>query len=145
VSTEEARRSGVIQLDRVVTGSEFVARHHRSFRKITMAIKDLTKCERHIFLCSGSSCTENGATELIHTIREEIRLQGLHDCIHTTKTLCNGRCDDGPIVIIQPDGIWYRHVGANKAQRIVDEHLKNDRPIADLVLYRWGHSTLEDE
>lgn len=110
-----------------------------------MAIKDLTKCERHLFLCNGSSCAENGAAEVTQTLRDEIRALGLHDRIHTTKTMCNGRCDDGPIVIVQPDGIWYKHVGTKAAKQIAYQHLKNDRPVRELVLYRWGDNELPIE
>jgi hypothetical protein len=42
-----------------------------------MAIKDLTKCARHLFLCNGSSCSENGAAEVTQTLRDEIRALGL--------------------------------------------------------------------
>jgi (2Fe-2S) ferredoxin len=110
-----------------------------------MAIKDLTKCKRHLFLCNGSSCAENGAAEVTQPLRDEIRALGLHDQIHTTKTMCNGRCDDGPIVIVQPDGIWYKHVGKKAAKQIVYQHLKNDRPLSEMVLYQWGDSTIRHE
>ncbi len=110
-----------------------------------MAIKDLTQCERHLFLCNGSSCLENGAAEITTLIREEIRSLGLHDRVHTTKTLCNGRCDDGPIVIVAPDSIWYKYVGTRAAKQIVYQHLKNNRPVEEQVLYRWGSETLQTD
>ena len=109
-----------------------------------MAIKDLTKCEKHLFLCNGSSCSENGAEDVIKTIRDEIRAHGLHDQIHTTRTLCNGRCDDGPIVIVEPEGLWYKQVGIKGAKKIVYDHLKNNRPIKDQILYQWGDASIQD-
>lgn len=110
-----------------------------------MAIKDLTKCARHLFLCNGSSCAENGAAEVTQTLRDEIRALSLDNQIHTTKTMCNGRCDDGPIVIVQPDGIWYKHVGKKTAKQIAYQHLKNDRVLNEFVLYRWGDEELHTD
>ena len=83
-----------------------------------MTIKDLTRVERHLFLCNGSSCAARGAAESTTALREEIHARGLDECVHTTKTLCNGRCDDGPVVIVQPDGLWYKYVDPTAARRI---------------------------
>ncbi len=64
--------------------------------------------------------------------------------MHTTKTLCNGRCDDGPIVIVQPDGLWYKHVDPSAARRLVAEHLEGGTPVHAQVLYVWGEPGLDD-
>ena len=64
-----------------------------------MAIKDLTKVISHLFLCNGSSCKKNDGEHVTNSFREAIADAGLHETVHTTKTLCSGRCDDGPIVI----------------------------------------------
>jgi (2Fe-2S) ferredoxin len=107
-----------------------------------MAIKDLTKVKKHLFICNSGSCNQNGAAETTKTIREEIKKCGLHDQIHTSKTMCNGRCDDGTIVIVMPDNIWYKNVSAKVGKKIVYEHLKNDKPIEDFVLWRFGNDEI---
>lgn len=109
-----------------------------------MAIKDLTKVKRHLFICNGGSCTQNGAVEATRTIREEIVKCGLHDRIHTTKTMCNGRCDDGTIVIVMPDNIWYKNVSSKVGKKIVYDHLKNENPLEDFILWRFGDSQMND-
>ena len=109
-----------------------------------MAIKDLTRVERHLFLCNGSSCAARGAAESTTALREEIHARGLDECVHTTKTLCNGRCDDGPVVIVQPDGLWYKYVDPTAARRIVAEHLKAGAAVDAHVLYVWGDPAIDD-
>lgn len=108
-----------------------------------MAIKDLTQVSHHLFLCNGSSCSDRGAAATTVAIREEIHLCGLHDGLHTTKTLCNGRCDDGPVVIVQPDGVWYRQVTPTIGRRIVREHLRDGVSVDSQVLYQWGDDHLD--
>jgi len=109
-----------------------------------VAIKDLTQVSRHLFLCNGSSCAARGAAATTAALREEIHARGLDEQLHTTKTLCNGRCDDGPIVIVQPDGLWYKYVDPTLARRIVTEHLQSGQPVDTHVLYVWGAPALDD-
>jgi (2Fe-2S) ferredoxin len=108
-----------------------------------MAIKDLTRVQQHLLLCNGSSCAGHGAAASTLALRDAISAAGLHEAVHTTRTMCNGRCDDGPIVIVQPDGIWYKHVDEATARRIVAEHVVGGCPVDTHVLYRWGADTLD--
>lgn len=61
----------------------------------------------HILLCNGRSCTKNGAENITNAVREEICKKELESDVHTTKTLCNGQCQQGAIVIVYPSGHWY--------------------------------------
>jgi (2Fe-2S) ferredoxin len=67
---------------------------------------------------------------------------GLADEVHTTKTLCNGRCKDGPIVISQPDGIWFKKMVKEEAEGFVREYLVEQFVPPDKVLYQYGQSTI---
>lgn len=108
-----------------------------------MAIKDLTLVKKHLFLCNGGSCKLLGAEESTAAIRSAITECGLSDEIHTTKTLCNGRCKDGPIVIAQPDGIWFKMMGKEKADAFVKEFLVEQQIPKDKVLYKYGADTIQ--
>ncbi len=110
-----------------------------------MAIKDLTKIKKHLFLCNGSSCKLLGAEESTAAIRSAIEDSGLSGEIHTTRTLCNGRCKDGPIVISIPDGIWFRKMGKEKAKDFVSNFLVGQTVPKDEVLYEYGHYTINTE
>jgi (2Fe-2S) ferredoxin len=108
-----------------------------------MAIKDLSLVKKHLFLCNGGSCKLLGAEESTAAIRSAIADWGLSDEVHTTKTLCNGRCNDGPIIIAMPDGIWFRKMGKEKAAMFVKEFLLQDQLPQDMVLYKYGSSTIQ--
>ena len=103
-----------------------------------MAIKDLTLIKTHLFFCNGGTCKNKGAEESTSEIRKMISRAGLSDSVHTSKTLCNGRCKDGPIVISQPDGIWFKHITYDKAEAFVNEYLLNGKAPYNLRLFRYG-------
>jgi len=103
-----------------------------------MAIKDLRLVKTHMFICNGGSCKLNGAEESTSIIRKTITDNGLTDNVHTTKTMCNGRCKDGPIVISMPKGIWFKQIDPSKAAAFVCAHLLSTADIDDQILYHYG-------
>jgi (2Fe-2S) ferredoxin len=108
-----------------------------------MAIKDLTKIKKHLFLCAGGSCKLLGSEEAASAVRLAISERGLADEIHTTKTLCHGRCKDGPIIISQPDGIWFKQMGKEKADAFVGEFLVRQTVPREHVLYVYGWESID--
>lgn len=103
-----------------------------------MAIKELTQIKKHLFLCNGQSCKLLGGEESTVAIRAAIADEGILEAIHTTKTLCNGRCKDGPIVIAQPDGFWFKKMTKDKAVSFVKNFLVENTVNPDDVLYKYG-------
>lgn len=80
-----------------------------------MATWNLSGTQQHMLICNGSTCTRHGAEEVTQEIRETITKKGADGRIHTTRTRCNGRCDDGCVVIVYPQGVWYGGVTAEDA------------------------------
>ncbi|MGJ7923076.1 (2Fe-2S) ferredoxin domain-containing protein [Neobacillus sp. LXY-4] len=91
-----------------------------------MATWDLSNTMHHILICNGSSCNGNGAESLTHAIRKEISDRDLDDTIHTTRTLCNGRCHDKCVVINYPKGTWYKDLKPEDVTHFVDCLLVNE-------------------
>jgi (2Fe-2S) ferredoxin len=91
---------------------------------------ELTGVKKHLLICNGATCVKNGGKEVAKSIREEIKRQGLSAEVHTTLTLCNGRCEEGSIVISYPDGHWYKKMtpesGAELVQKLVGQELLED-------------------
>ena len=58
--------------------------------------------------------------------------------VKRTRTGCVAACTGGPIVAVQPDGIWYYNVTDKNIDRIIAEHLQNGRVVEELVFHRNG-------
>lgn len=115
---------------------------HKTY--LTMDIRNLKNIKKHIFFCNGEACSLNGAAEVTKAIRQEIKKQGLHGCIHTTKTLCNSRCHDAAIVIVYPNNEWYKNMHPSDAQDFVQNVIINDKGFHKL-LYKQGEDTIHSQ
>lgn len=100
---------------------------------------DLAGVSTHFLLCNGKSCTRKGAEEVTLTIRKTIGNCGLTNYVHTTKTLCNGQCQYGPIVVVYPRGDWYGSMTPALANELVLEVVQQ-RHFVKNRLYRYGQN-----
>jgi (2Fe-2S) ferredoxin len=58
--------------------------------------------------------------------------------IHTTRTRCNGRCKDACVVVVYPEGVWYKAACPDLAKKIVQDHLVDGKVVEDSVIYTYN-------
>jgi sirohydrochlorin cobaltochelatase len=88
--------------------------------------------EKHVAVCTNQTCAADGSPAVLERLRQEARDSDACD-VRITRSSCLGRCGDGPIVTVYPDGIWYGGVDTDDAERIVSSHLDRDRIVSDIV------------
>ena len=62
----------------------------------------------HLMLCAGTGCVSNGSFRLQSALKQELAKHDLQDEIDVVMTGCNGFCAQGPVMVVQPDGIFYQ-------------------------------------
>ncbi len=92
------------------------------------------KDQRRILVCQGTGCISGKADAVHEALDAEVKRQGL-DSVAVDFTGCHGFCEQGPNVVIEPDGIFYTHVQSEDAAEVVTEHLVNGRPV-ERLFYR---------
>ncbi|MDI6736738.1 MAG: NADH-quinone oxidoreductase subunit NuoF [bacterium] len=87
----------------------------------------------NIMLCTGTECVNKGALEIKKALEEEVKKRGLEDEVVVIPTSCDGFCNAGPIMIVQPDGIFYQQVKVEHIPHLVEEHFLKGRPVKSLI------------
>jgi NADH:ubiquinone oxidoreductase subunit F (NADH-binding)/(2Fe-2S) ferredoxin/NAD-dependent dihydropyrimidine dehydrogenase PreA subunit len=87
----------------------------------------------HLLVCAGTGCVACRSFEIREELEKEIVKQGLQDEVKVVTTGCQGFCERGPIVIVQPDGIFYQRLVAADIPHLVTEHLLKGRPVKKLM------------
>lgn len=96
--------------------------------------------EKHIFICSNQKgegkacCGEAAGMELVATFKEKLKARGLQGKIRAQRSGCLDACSNGPALVIYPEGTYYGRVKVSDVDRIIEEHILNDRVVTDLEL-----------
>lgn len=95
---------------------------------------------RHVLVCTGGFCSpDRKGRELYAMLPELLDRENLlfgPRRVKRGETPCLGVCSGGPIVVVYPEGIWYRHVTPKVLDRIVTEHLRDGKVVDEFVFFR---------
>lgn len=96
--------------------------------------------KRHLLVCVGPRCTEEGESQaLFEMLGAKFKAAGIdsgENRVKRTRTHCFATCKSGPVMCVQPDGIWYYNVTEANLDRIIQEHFVNDQPVEELIYHR---------
>jgi NADH:ubiquinone oxidoreductase subunit F (NADH-binding)/(2Fe-2S) ferredoxin/NAD-dependent dihydropyrimidine dehydrogenase PreA subunit len=87
----------------------------------------------HLLVCAGTGCVSTGSFKIKEALEKEIKAKGLDKEVQVVATGCNGFCERGPIVMVQPDGIFYQLLKLEDVPLLVEEHLLKGRPVKKLM------------
>lgn len=91
----------------------------------------------HLLVCRGPRCGARGSEHTASAIKEALRDNELgDDDVLVTQTGCLFPCNHGPVLAVQPDGVWYGPVGEPEVPAIVSGHLCGGGPVQRLRLPR---------
>ncbi|MCD6384274.1 NADH-quinone oxidoreductase subunit NuoF [Candidatus Sumerlaeota bacterium] len=83
----------------------------------------------NLMICTGTACVSNRAFDIIEALEKEIKKHNLDAEVAIVPTGCNGFCAQGPIVVVQPDGIFYQRLTTKDIPYLVEEHFLKGRPV----------------
>ena len=86
-----------------------------------------------ITICGGTGCIAFGMKRVRDAVAAEIESRGLGDKVTLKETGCHGFCERGPVMVIQPQDIFYQSVSPDDVPRIIDETILGGQVIEDLL------------
>jgi len=105
------------------------------------------RIQRHVFVCTGKSCSAVDSAAVRDAFERELKSRGLQygkvskgcspeGTVVLTECGSVGFCAIGAAVMVYPDGVWYAQVRAKDVPEIVEEHIVNGRVVERLALLR---------
>jgi (2Fe-2S) ferredoxin len=102
----------------------------------------VAKREHYLFVChnvrpDGSpkpSCGKRGAPEIYAALKQELSRRGLAQTLARACTCsCLDMCDDGPIIALQPENVFYGPMTVERVPAVV-EALLQGLPARELLV-----------
>jgi (2Fe-2S) ferredoxin len=100
--------------------------------------------DRHVFFCTNDrgenadrpSCARCGSAELRDYAKSRIKQLGLagQGKIRINSAGCLDRCEEGPTMVVYPEGIWYTYIDEFDLDEIIDSHLVGGKVVERLKI-----------
>jgi (2Fe-2S) ferredoxin len=104
----------------------------------------------YIFKCEQSappgvpkpSCVNQDSQDLFQHLAMKLMQKGLIATVMPIKTACLNRCQQGPVMLIEPGHHMYVELTKEKIDRIVDEHIIGEKPVEEYLIPDefWGEA-----
>ena len=91
---------------------------------------------KHLFVCTnlreeGKTCCARGGGDAIRdTLKRYVKEHGLREVVRVSRSGCQGLCEQGPNIMVFPEGAWYHHVQPEDLEVIIQTHLAPLIPVA---------------
>lgn len=98
--------------------------------------------QRHLFFCvnqrsSGKQCcAQQGAQAACDNAKSRLKSLGLHGrgLYRVSSAGCLGRCDEGPVLVVYPDGVFYRYTSQDDINEIIQSHILDGKIVGRLLI-----------
>jgi NADH:ubiquinone oxidoreductase subunit F (NADH-binding)/MinD superfamily P-loop ATPase/(2Fe-2S) ferredoxin len=91
--------------------------------------------KKRISVCCGTACRANKSLKLVDKLHTEVQRNKTD--IELITTGCQGLCQMGPVMTIEPQGYFYHKVKPDRAEDIISRTMKDEKPLWDLLFRRF--------
>ena len=99
---------------------------------------------KHLFFCCNDrgadaerpSCNQCGSAGLRDYAKVRVKAMGMSGPgkVRVNKSGCLDRCEEGPVCVVYPEGVWYTYIDEEDIDEIIESHVKNDQLVERLLL-----------
>ncbi len=96
----------------------------------------------HVFFCcnqrepGAQCCNTSGATALRAHAKSRIKSLGLagKGKVRINTSGCLDRCQEGPVIVVYPEEVWYTYIDREDIDEIIDQHLLKGKIVERLKI-----------
>ena len=96
----------------------------------------------HVFFCCNqrepgeTCCAARGANEMQQYAKQRIKALKLSGPgkVRINRAGCLDRCEEGPVIVVYPEEVWYTYVDQADIDEIIDSHILNGKPVERLKI-----------
>lgn len=98
--------------------------------------------KHHVFFCCNQRengarcCADHGAQEVRDYAKQKIKSLKMSGPgkVRINQAGCLDRCDEGPVLVVYPEAVWYTYVDHEDIDEIISEHLQQGRIVERLKI-----------
>jgi len=92
----------------------------------------------HVLVCTCQTCSKKNAETVLQVFRQKVEKQGLLSMVKVTRAGClsQGECKYGPLVVVYPEGVWYRSVTVNDVDDVIEKHLVGGQLVSRFLHFK---------
>ncbi|NLY71942.1 MAG: NADH-quinone oxidoreductase subunit NuoF [Clostridiales bacterium] len=91
--------------------------------------------KRRVLVCGGAGCVSSNCKDVKDALVEALEKNGLSESVQVLVTGCMGTCAVGPVVLVEPDDVFYTKMDSEKVNDLVARHLLNDEVVEEYTFY----------
>ena len=96
--------------------------------------------DKHVFFCCNQRdngkqcCNDAGSSRLRDYAKGRVKALKLagEGKVRINQSGCLDRCEEGPVLVVYPEAVWYTYVDQADIDEIIDEHIVNGRVVQRL-------------
>ena len=100
------------------------------------------KYQKHIFVCINEreeaakrqSCGKALGEEISARFKFLIKENKLKTKVRSQRSSCLDICEEGPTMVVYPEGIFYKNISVVDVDEIFESHILNNQPVERLRL-----------
>lgn len=98
--------------------------------------------DKHVFFCTNkrtdgrACCADADAEGMRAYAKAKCKSLGINGAgkVRINNAGCLDRCDDGPVLVVYPEGTWYAYVDKEDIDEIIESHLVKGVAVERLTL-----------